>query len=88
MENPVTQQRKTYDQITQESLTEMPDMDVTFFVGDYEITYWCLQTHPCQHYVKKNDDRWKRMYADDIHLMIKEDGLKCQHFDEYENHNK
>jgi hypothetical protein len=79
----LNKKRNTYTQASQD-IRKNFSMNSTFFVGDYEITYLCLQTFPCQHDIRKNNDDWKRLNAEQIYYILKEEGLKCEHFDEME----
>jgi hypothetical protein len=52
-------------------------------IGKYEISEICLQSYPCQHYIKFNDGEIKTMRADNIYRLFKSEGLSYPHIDEY-----
>lgn len=52
-------------------------------IGQYEISDMCLQTFPCQHYVKKNNGSTTRMFGSDIYCMLLNEEIHDEHFDMY-----
>jgi len=58
-----------------------------YSVGRFKISHTCLETYPCQHYVKDTEltnDNYKTMWGKDIFTMLKQHGLSLLHFDKYE----
>ena len=52
-------------------------------VGKYEISNICLETYPCQHYVKFKNGETKILFGDKIYRLFKSEGLTDPHIDSY-----
>ena len=64
--------------------TKTMDKTETFRqVGPFEISNLCLETYPCQHYVRFQNGNTVRMGGADIHCLLKSNGLSDVHFDMY-----
>ena len=60
------------------------DLNKKNIIGKYEISDICLQSYPCQHYVKNIETGTAQlMFGDNIYSMLKNDGLTYPHFDCY-----
>ena len=52
-------------------------------VGKYQISNICLETYPCQHFVKFKNGEITRLFSHEIYRLFKSEGLSDSHIDGY-----
>ncbi len=55
-------------------------------IGKYQISTRCMQTYPCQHYVKFPNGETRRRTGAEIYKLLEADGISDDHFTGYKEH--
>jgi hypothetical protein len=56
-------------------------------IGNYYVSNICLETFPCQHYIKTSlFGKETHMFGDDIYRMCKNCGITDKHFEQYKEY--
>lgn len=58
-------------------------MDSYREVGNYELSTLCMESYPCQHYVKFKNGNTRLFTSDIIYRIFKSEGLSDPHIDKY-----
>lgn len=52
-------------------------------IGKYEISDMCLESYPCQHYIRLENKTARLMSGADIYCLFKSEGLSDPHINQY-----
>ncbi len=55
-------------------------------LGKYQISTRCMQTYPCQHYVKFPNGETRRRTGAEIYKLLEADGIMDDHYTQYKEH--